>query len=147
MKIKFYLLLALLGMITLQSCDNDDDQIPLPNIVEAYIRQAYPQASIKEIDTLPGGGLEVDIWDGAIEKELKFDAKNQWLSTSWDIHPTALPRIVTEAIKTSAAYNTYFIDDADYYETPAGHYYLLELEKAGAPDIYVKIDAQGNFLK
>lgn len=147
MKVKYYFLLMLLGMITLQSCDNDDDRIPLPDKVSAYIQKTYPQANIEEVDALPGGGVEVDIWDGAIKKELKFDAKSEWLSTSWDIQPAALPNAVTEAVKTSAIYNTYYIDDADYYETPAGHYYLLELERAGAPDTYVKIDAEGNFLK
>lgn len=146
MKVKLYFLLMLLGMITLQSCDNDEDTFPLPGNVEAYIKQAYPNATIKETDALPGGGVEVDIWDGSVEKELKFDAKGEWLSTSWDVLPIDLPAAVTGALKASTTYNTYSIDDADFYETPTGRYYLLELEKAGTPDVYVKIDAEGNFL-
>jgi hypothetical protein len=38
------------------------------------------------------------------------------------------------------------MDDADYVQTPAGDYYLIELEK-GEQDVYVKVQADGTVLK
>lgn len=122
----------------------------LPNVpsgttaaVTAVIKEKYPTATIVEID-VEKGFTEVDIVDGNIAKEVLLDNSNKWTSTSWDVRPAALPEVIKNAI-TASQYSTYRIDDADYVETPAGDYYLIELE-SGKVEVKVKIDLKGQFV-
>lgn len=111
--------------------------------VTAVIKEKYPTATIVEID-VERGITEVDIVDGNIAKEVLLDSSHQWISTSWDVRPTTLPDVIKKAI-TASQYSTYRIDDADYVETPAGDYYLIELE-SGKLEVKVKIDLKGQFV-
>lgn len=111
--------------------------------VTAAIKEKYPTATIVEID-VEHGITEVDIVDGNIAKEVLLDSSNKWISTSWDVLPATLPDVVKKAI-TASQYSTYRIDDADYVETPAGDYYLIELE-SGKVEVKVKIDLNGQFV-
>lgn len=114
-----------------------------PTGVEAYIAQHYPGARIVETD-VERGMTEVDIIHEGIGKEVLFDAGGAWVSTSWDVRRSDVPQVVTDA--ALAGHAGYMIDDVDYVETPAGSYYLLELEKNGAPDVYVKVQVDGTVL-
>lgn len=110
----------------------------------AFVKEKYPNAKIVEVD-VERGITEIDIIDGNIGKEVLLDASNKWISTSWEVFISTLPKVVTDAV--AASYNGYLIDDAEYFETPAGNYYLLELEKAGASDVKIKVDANGQIIK
>ena len=111
--------------------------------VTAAIKEKYPTATIVEID-VEHGITEVDIIDGGVSKEVLLDSSHQWISTSWDVRPAALPDVIKNAI-TASQYSTYHIDDADYVETPTGDYYLVELE-SGKVEVKVKIDPNGQFV-
>lgn len=128
--------------------DIDDDDVhtppmtpPVSSVVTAFIKEKYPNARIIETE-VERGITEVDIIHDNIGKEVKFGSTNVWISTSWEIR--TLPAPVTNAIQEK--YGTYRVDDADFFETPAGNYYLVELEKNGAPDVVVKVNANGEFL-
>lgn len=145
MKIKLYVIALVLGAIGMQSCDKNDD-IPVSEIsatIQAFIAEKYPNARIVEADSQKGM-TDVDIIDGIISKEVLFDSKDAWVSTSWDITPATLPVEITDSLKKSD-YSTYVVDDADYFETPAGNYYLLELEE-GKKEIHIKMDITGKML-
>lgn len=145
MKNKLYVIAILLGAICFQSCDKNDD-IPASKIsatIQAFIKDKYPNARILEAD-IQKGMTDVDIIDGVIPKDVLFDSADAWVSTSWDLAPASLPSVITDSLKKSA-YSTHFLDDADYYETPAGDYYLLELEE-GKKEVYIKMDLTGTIL-
>lgn len=123
--------------------DGNDIYLPLPNAVKELIAQKYPQAVIIETETKPYG-LEIDIIDGRIHKEVVFNTQNEWVSTSWEILATEVNAVAMNAFRASS-YSSYAIDDIDYYTTPAGDYYLFELE--AEPDIYLNIDLEGNITQ
>ena len=88
--------------------------------------------------------MEVDIIHDRTAKEVRFTTTGEWISTSWDVRLTDVPQVVKDAAQ--AAYPGFRMDDADYVQTPAGDYYLIELEKGGQ-DVYVKVQADGTVLK
>ena len=57
----------------------------------------------------------------------------------------ALPKVVTTAVETH--YPGYSIDDAGWIETKdSGSYYELELEKAGSPDVHLRLAEDGQVI-
>lgn len=145
MKIKLYVIAFVLGLIGMQSCDNKDD-IPVSKIsatIQSFITEKYPDARIIEAD-IEKGMTDVDIMDNNIKKEVLFDSSDTWVSTSWDIAPAILPTAITDSLKKSI-YNNHVVDDADYFETPAGDYYFLELEEK-VKEVYIKMDLTGKIL-
>lgn len=79
-----------------------------------------------------------------IDYEAWFEADGTWLRTKQDVPVSALPAAVINYVQ--ANYPGYYIDDADLVETPTDKYYLLELDKNGAADIYLKITAEGSVI-
>lgn len=45
----------------------------------------------------------------------------------------------------ASQYSGYVVDDAEYFETPAGNYYWIELEQ-GEKEVKVKINEDGQFI-
>lgn len=115
----------------------------LTDAMRAFIEEHYPGASIIETDLEPNW-MEVDIIHDRTAKEVRFTTTGEWISTSWDVRLTDVPQVVKDAAQ--AAYPGFRMDDADYVQTPAGDYYLIELEKGGQ-DVYVKVQADGTVLK
>lgn len=115
----------------------------LTDAMRAFIEEHYPGASIIETDLEPNW-MEVDIIHDRTAKEVRFTTTGEWISTSWDVRLTDVPQVVKDAAQ--AAYPGFRMDDADYVQTPAGDYYLIELEK-GEQDVYVKVQADGTVLK
>lgn len=134
--------------------DDDGDQhfpgTKLTAEMEAFINEKYAGARIMEVDVEDDrndwdfGYTEVDIIHDGQAKEVKFDKAGAWYSTSWDVH--ILPIVVGNTIETQ--FPGYRVDDSDYYEMPDGTtYYLVELERNNAQDIYVKIDPDGTVIE
>ena len=113
------------------------------NSVRDFINEHYADARIIDIDQ-EQGNIEVDIIHENRNKDVTFDTQGNWLSTSWDLFYNELPQAVSQAVQT--AYPGYRLDDADYVETPADSYYLVELEN-GEPDIYVRVTENGEILE
>ena len=136
------------GILIKEVIDTDNDDTHQPSVtppvvsaIENIIKEKYPNARIIEIE-VENGITEVDIIHNNLGKEVKFGSANTWISTSWEVR--TLPDVVANALK--AKYDSYRVDDADFFETPTGTYYLVELEKAGTPDIKVKVTEQGEIL-
>lgn len=146
MKTKLYFIVMILSVMGLQACDKDSDDILLseiPDSIQSFIKEKYPNAQIIEAD-IKNGITDVDIIDDNFTKELLFGRDGEWISTSWDIVPSAWPVEITNGLKQSA-YSDYRMDDVDYFETATGSYYLLELEK-GNKEVKVKMDVTGNII-
>ena len=123
-----------------------EDFIPTQpsSAIETYIKEHYPSARIVDVDR-EKGMTEVEILDGKVCRELLFDDGGTWVQTKTELRLSELPAPVTAAIKASQ-YSSYKLDDADFIQTPAGEWYLVELESAGKPDVKLRIDATGVIL-
>lgn len=106
-----------------------------------FIQKNYPNARIIEIEA-EHGVIEIDIIHDNRSKEVLLSTTYEWISTSWDVY--TLPAKVTEAINASQ-YNGYVVDDAEYFETPDGNYYLVELEQ-GKNEVKIKITEDGEIV-
>lgn len=106
-----------------------------------FIQKNYPNARIIEIEA-EHGMIEIDIIHDNRSKEVLLSTAYEWVSTSWDVY--TLPAKVTDAINASQ-YSGYVVDDAEYFETPAGNYYLVELEQ-GKNEVKVKITEDGQMI-
>ena len=73
----------------------------------------------------------------------RFDTNGNWLQTSWDVRINNLPEAITAYVNANFA--GYRIDDADYYETPSGNFYKIEVER-GEWEQNIFLDADGNLV-
>lgn len=138
-------LLALLSFGVILACcdDRDDDHLlpqQLPQAVTEFIAQQYPGARIigGERERNPLYVLEVDIYDGSVLREVRFDAANQWVQTKTEILLSEVPSAVLDALRASQ-YGTWRIDEVDHYASPAREWYRFELDEP-ASDRELEID-------
>lgn len=130
--------------------DNDDyeDQLlptqPLPSAITDFINTRYPGARIIETE-IEHGLTEVDIIHGNRSKEVVFNNKQEWLNTHYDVRENEVEPTVMQTLAGSE-YKDFYIDDIEKYETPAGDYYLFELEK-GTQEVDIKIDLKGQITR
>lgn len=137
------------GLLIKAVADNDnDDEGHLPpaqttDAILAFVYEKYPNARLVEIE-VEHIFTEVEIIHDGHSKEVRFDNQGNWVSTSWDLRWNEIPAAITQALAGSK-YSGYVIDDAEYFETPQGDYYELELEQ-GKSEIMVKMDTNGQFI-
>ena len=115
-----------ISLVALLACE--EENIAINNEIRNFIEQRYDGATILYAEKDFNGEIDVEIIHNNTKKEVKFDRKNNWINTSWDIAINQLPEIVIENVQNS--YPQYMIEDADYVETPTGDYYRIELEKS-----------------
>lgn len=137
------------GVLIKSVVDTDDEHLPsnqLTAAMEAFINEKYAGARIMEVDVNDRGFTEVDIIHDRISKEVLFDKKGDWNSTSGDIRINQLPEKVRNAA-SSPQFSGYWIDDAEYCEyAKEVSYYLIELEGNNLPDKKIKITGNGELL-
>lgn len=112
----------------------------IPDAIKNKLAELYPNASILEYD-IEKQGVEVDIFDGNIHKEVFFTLEYEWVYTEWEIYTKDVPAVVMQALRASA-YATYTIDDIHIFEKSAGLFYEFELEQ-GDREIKITFDAAG----
>ncbi len=121
---------------------SDNSQDSGQSIVSA-VNNLYPNASIVEIDR-EHNRIEVDIVHENIGKEVLFDTFLNWIYTKWDIRSMSLPTAILQYVQTN--YANARIDDAEYYESPSGNYYEIEIELHGDRDVTLWFDTNGNVV-
>lgn len=135
------------GALIKEVADDDDNHTYQPAVVPDAIKnklaELYPNASLLEYD-VEKHGVEVDIFDGDIHKEVVFTPEYEWVYTEWEIHTNDVPAAVMQALRASA-YAAYAIDDIHVFEKPAGLFYEFELEQ-GEREIKVTFDAAGTLI-
>lgn len=126
--------------------NNENEYLPgtLPEAIQTFLTQKYPGYVLLDFDR-EAMGIEVDIMDGSIHKEVLFNSTSEWISTEWEIRQNQLPELIANALKNSE-YAQYRIDDIDIMEKPAGLFYVFELEQ-GNKKIIITIDSNGTILK
>ncbi len=116
-------------------------QTGLSQTIRDYIATHYAGARIVEFEA-ESWGTEVDIYHDGRYKEVKFDNKDTWFLTEWDVLISEVPAEVLSVIRKD--YSDYHIDDIDFLER-AGKVsvYVFELER-GNQEIKVLVDEAGN---
>lgn len=128
-----------------ESSGGSGSGIPVGGDIETFIAKQYPGAVIVEKD-YDDGYLEIDVRHNGIEKEIRFNGSNEWISTTWDILPGELPEAVKNTL--SSQYAEYRPDDIETVETPAKKWFEIELEKrTGGIDLKILIDETGKIEK
>lgn len=119
----------------------------LPENATNFITNNHPNAKIVEVEKEGNGKyFEVDIVEGTAHRELLFTTAGEWVYTKTeDIKEADVPQSVLTALANSE-YASYRKDDIDHYNTPAGEYYLFELE-SGATEVEVKVTLDGVVTK
>jgi len=112
--------------------------------VKEFIAGKYPGARIVDVER-ERNAIEVDIVDGTARRELLFTTAGEWTRTETEIRRADIPAAVMNALAASP-YASWNIDDVDHHDTPAGEYYMVELEARGQRDVHLKIDPAGNIL-
>lgn len=105
------------------------------------IRELYPGTTAFLEFERKGTYLEVEIKDGKTFKEVYFDTDEEWACSKWEIRRADVPTIVMNALNASA-YGSYKLDDVEIFHSPAGLYYLFEMEKADK-DYYCMFSEDG----
>lgn len=130
-----------ISLAALWACD--EENIVVNNDIRNFIEQKYEGARILYAEQEFNGEIDVEIIHDNTKKEVKFNRKNNWISTTWDVAISQLPDAAKNSIL--GQYPEYRIDDADYVETPSGDHYKLEIEK-GEWDKTVFVTANGEIL-
>ena len=137
------LALGICGAV-MQSCDDDDDNLNVPEELRSAFSQKYP-GSVPEWKTRSNYYI-ADFRDQSYEAEAWFTSDAIWLMTETDIPYAALPEAVKNALQNSE-YSTWYRDDADMLERKGLEpVYVLEVEQCSREmDLYY--NAEGILIK
>ena len=130
-----------ISLFSLLACE--EENITINNYIRDFIEQKYDGARILYAEKDFNGEVDVEIIHDNKKKEVKFNSKNNWISTTWDVSINELPDAARESIINR--YPEYRIDYIDYVERPDGDYYKVELEK-GEWDKTLFVTANGEIL-
>lgn len=128
------------GIISRPSTGGEGGGVPVEGSVADFIAQHYPNAVILDKD-YDDGYLEIDIRHDNVVKEVRFNGRNEWIRTTWEIRYNALPEAVKQTL-TKEGYSPQHVDDIEVVEDKSGLVYKVEIEK-GNIEKTLLIDAQG----
>lgn len=133
--------ILLISLVAFWACD--EEYVALNNNIQDFIEQRYDGARILYAEKDFNGETDVEIIHNNIKKEVKFNRKDKWISTTWDVSISELPDAAKESINIQ--YPEYRIEDVDYVEKPDGNCYKVEIER-GEWDRTVFVTADGEIL-
>lgn len=133
--------LLFISLFAFMACE--EENIAVNNDIRSFIEHKYQGARILYAEKDFNGEIEVEIIHDNIKKDVKFNRRDEWIKTSWDVAINELPDAARESVLNR--YQNYRIDDVDYIETPSGDHYKVEIEK-GEWDKTVFVTANGEIL-
>ena len=120
MKTKFFgMFWAMLAVVVLTGCDNDDDDIrvsDVPKEVMNTFEAKFPNVSRAEWENKLGYYV-ADFWQEGMETQVWIDSKAEWKMTELDlgVNLQLLPEAVRNAFQ-SGQYANWRVDDIDKFE-------------------------------
>lgn len=133
--------LLFISLFAFMACE--EENIAVNNDIRSFIEQKYQGARILYAEKDFNGEIDVEIIHDNIKKDVKFNRRDEWIKTSWDVAINELPDAARESVLNR--YPNYRIDDVDYIETPSGDHYKVEIEK-GEWDKTVFVTSNGEIL-
>lgn len=133
--------LLFISLFAFMACE--EENIAVNNDIRSFIEQKYQGARILYAEKDFNGEIDVEIIHDNIKKDVKFNRRDEWIKTSWDVAINELPDAARESVLNR--YQNYRIDDVDYIETPSGDHYKVEIEK-GEWDKTVFVTSNGEIL-
>ena len=130
-----------ISLAALIACE--EENIAVNNEIRNFIEQKYEGARILYAEKEFNGEIDVEIIHNNIRKDVKFNRRDEWISTTWDVSIDQLPDEARASVQNR--YPEYRIDDVDYIETPSGDHYKVEIEK-GEWDRTVFVTPGGEIL-
>lgn len=120
--------------------------IPVGEDISAFIAENYPGASVIERD-YDKGYQEIEIWHDNVEKTLKFNSSNAWVSTEYDLRQfSQLPQAVQDGLAADQDFSATGVEDIEVTEQASGSTtYKVEV-KSGRMEIQYRVDATGKIL-
>lgn len=139
---RFLLLFVMIGTLTLtlQSCDDDDDNVNAPTEVTQAFSAMYPSATVEEWE-IKSLYYVADFRNNGYKAEAWFTSTGEWLMTETFIVYNALPNAVKAAFQESE-YADWKVDDVDMIERNGLEtVYVIEVEKSEQDlDLYFSAD-------
>ena len=108
--------------------------------ITEFLALKYPGAVVVDKD-YDDGYLEIEIRHDNIIKEVKFNGRNEWIKTTWELRYAALPEAIRQTL-TKEGYQQADVDDIEVTENASGVLYEVEIEKGHIEKTLI-IDAQG----
>ncbi len=132
--------------LTLQSCDDDDDnRINVPQELQNAFDALYRNVQRLEWET-EGNYYVAEFWMDNLEKSAWFDRQYQWVMTETDLPYQQLPQAVRSAYEASQ-YASWRVDDTDMVERKqAETVYVIEAEQ-GNSEVNLHYTADGILVK
>ncbi len=98
MKLRIFFLMLALGVcgVVMQSCDDDDDNLKVPEKLQSAFSQKYPEASPKW--KTRSNYYIADFRDRNYDSEAWFTSGAVWLMTETDLPYAALPEAVKNVL-------------------------------------------------
>ena len=143
---KIMLFLTVVASLVAMSCDLYDDGIPA-KAVRREFRSMYPEARDVEWER-EGKNWSVSFEIGKRPNEVDYDAlydvNGNWIMTETDVLLVDVPEAIKNFISASSEYGSFpYADrDAEFYQTPAGDFYRIELNNNGR-EIEVDVSTDG----
>lgn len=127
MKKLVLLAIIALGAVSLQSCDNDDDNLKVSPTLQGAFESHFPNIGYVEWER-QGSLYEADFFDDGLECTAWFTENGTWLMTEYDARFNDLPKVVQDAFQISE-YASWHIDDVDIIEQKdMATKYVIEVE-------------------
>ena len=125
-KFAFWAMMTL-SVVSLTSCDKDDDHVRVSADLQAAFDSRYPNAS--RVDWERNGGFyEAEFVGNGYENKAWFTPDGAWVMTEYDIPFNQLPQAVLDAFAASA-YASWRVDDVDMIEKSGMEMiYVIEVE-------------------
>lgn len=125
-KFAFWAMMTL-SVVSLTSCDKDDDHVRVSADLQAAFDSRYPNAS--RVDWERNGGFyEAEFMGNGYENKAWFTPDGAWVMTEYDIPFNQLPQAVLDAFAASA-YASWRVDDVDMIEKSGMEMiYVIEVE-------------------
>ena len=128
----------------MQSCDDDDDNLKVPEKLQSAFSQKYPEASPKW--KTRSNYYIADFQNQNYASEAWFTSDAVWLMTETDLPHASLPEAVKNAFKNSE-YGQWSLDDVDMLVREGMEpVYVLEVEQ-GPREMDLYYNAEGILIK
>lgn len=136
-------LLGLCGLLFV-SCDDDDDNVKVVDeAVQITFQQLYPNTPVSAWE-VEMGLYKADFVLNNSHAEAWFKPDGTWVKTETDVLPADLPLEVKDFV--SQNYPNFYVEEADWIDTPDRSFYELELDAPGANDVYVWLLPDGTLI-